>query len=254
MTHNKIVAGITSLIVALSFVGSAIGPLRPAMTVLGIVLVASAGYVLVEVLIRSAIPRLERVFVTAGFALLVPLIGGLLLSAMGVLLRRTAWLEWLAAVILLCDVVLLVRTRTDSADVVTPSYVVARPSQRPTGMSMRLTVAFGIAAVIAGVAVGLARVGVAMQRYPGFTQLWLSPSAGSTSVANLGVTNDQGSTTRYRLVLLRNDHSAVSWNITLTNGQTWLRDIEVPDRLTTLAILYRLPDTIHPFRQVSLHS
>ena len=247
MIRNNMEVAATTTIVAISMAASAIWPLKPAMAILGIMLFASAGYVLGKVLIKSTIPGFERFLLTMGLALLVPLMGGLILSAIGIPLQRTAWLVLIAGVILLCDSILVIRTRTSRSDVVKSS----RSSIRiPTS----ILVSSAIAVVIAGTAVGLARVGVAMQRYPGFTELWLSPSAGSTSVASLGVTNHQGSTTRYRLILFSNGRSDASWNITLADGQTWQRHISIRDRLTTVANLYRLPDALHPFRQVRLHS
>ena len=66
--------------------------------------------------------------------------------------------------------------------------------------------AFGAAVVIAACGVGLARVGAAIQPQPRFTQLWLSTRGVSAGTIKIGVTNDEGHTTGYRLVLMRNGH------------------------------------------------
>ena len=114
--------------------------------------------------------------------------------------------------------------------------------------------AFAAAVLVAAGAVGLARTGVAKQPQPGFTQLWLSPQQQKPHTLSFGVTNDQGGTTSYRLVLLRNGQVSATWNLTLANGQTWQRSVAVNGTYTLTANLYRLPDLAHPYRYVSTGS
>jgi hypothetical protein len=92
-----------------------------------------------------------------------------------------------------------------------------------------------------------------MQHEPAFTQLWLSPRGGSTtaSTASLGITNDEGRTTRYRLILTRHGRASASWNVSLANGQTWQRSIAFSSSYPVSASLYRLPDLTHPYRHVA---
>ena len=111
--------------------------------------------------------------------------------------------------------------------------------------------AFGLAVVVAAGGVGLARVGAAVQHYPGFTQLWLVRPDASARTVQLGVRNDQGATTRYYLVLLENGHRVGHWNLTLRNGQEWRRSPALTaDNIA--AHLYRRPDFSHPYREVGL--
>ena len=105
--------------------------------------------------------------------------------------------------------------------------------------------------LVAAGGLGLARVGAAVQPQPGFTQLWLD---GKNHTAKLGVTNDQGSTTRYRLVLLRNSHVRDAWNLTLADGQTWQQAVPFSAKDKLAANLYRLPDLTHPYRYVATYS
>jgi hypothetical protein len=100
------------------------------------------------------------------------------------------------------------------------------------------------------VAVGIAVYSANAQRYPGYNQLWLSPLRNNPVSASLGVTNQQGSTTQYRLVLLRKGRVSATWNLTLTDGQTWQHTISFTDRYSIAANLYRLPDLGHPYRNV----
>ena len=156
----------------------------------------------------------------AGLALAVPILGGLLLYAVGVPLHRPGWLGLLAGVTLAGDVVLFLRRRAGRAAPFSWPPAVARtaaarrrPSPPPSWSPP------------------------ARWRWPG--SAWLtshspvSPSCGchprarSAHTLSLGVSNNQGSTTSYRLVLLRNGQVSATWNLTLASGQTWQRSVPV---------------------------
>ncbi len=245
MRRSRADLAVTAAVAVLSCAAAVAGAPVPLMAVLGIALLAAPGYVWGEVLVGSRVAGLERVAVATGLALAVPIVGGLGLYALGVPLHRVAWAGLLASVALAGDAVLLIRGRPGPAD----------PSSRPAARNRvpaRHVVAFGAAVLIAIGAVGIARVGAAMQHYPGFTQLWLSPRDTNARTADLGVSNHQGASTRYRLVLLRNGHASATWNLTLFDGQTWQRAVPFTDKYTTIAAnLYRLPDLTHPYRYVA---
>jgi hypothetical protein len=216
----------------------------PVMVVLGIGLFASPGYVWSRVLLNFGVPSLEKVGVAVCIALMVPVFGGLVLYAAGIPLHRTSWVCLLAVVTIVGVVVLTKQRRT--ADPAVPG----KQSNRGH-LPVRHAVAFGAAAVIAIGAVTLAVIGADTQKYPGYTQLWLSPLENKSLTANLGVTNQQGSTVHYRLQLVRKGHGTVTWNLTLADGQTWQRIIPFTDKYTITANLYRLPDLSHPYRDVT---
>lgn len=109
---------------------------------------------------------------------------------------------------------------------------------------------FAVAIVLAASAVALASFGAATQHYPGFTQLWLSPR-GTTMTANLGVSNHQGGIRHYRLILVAKGRINNSWNLTLSNDESWQRTISISAAYATAANLYLLPDLSHPYRHVS---
>ena len=100
-------------------------------------------------------------------------------------------------------------------------------------------------------AVGLARLGAAIQPQPHFTQLWLSTRGAGTGDIKIGVTNDEGQTTGYRLVLLRNGKAGTTWNITLADGDSWQRTVSFNRKGSLAANLYRLPDLTTPYRHVN---
>jgi len=217
------------------------------MVVLGLALFAAPGYLLSQLLTGSRIGGLERVVVATGLALVVPVLGGLLLYAAGVPLHRAGWLGLLAAVTLIGDVALFVRRRTGKAAPFSWRFEHRR-------MPLPRLAIFAAAVLIAASAVTLARLGVAAQPQPGFTQLWLAPQQQKAHTVVLGVSNDEGSTTSYRLVLLYNQQVSATWNFTLADGQTWQRSITFTGTYTLAADLYRLPDLTHPYRYVTTHA
>ena len=246
MGRSQADVGATALVAALACGAAASGAPTAAMTVLGIMLFAAPGYVLGQLLVGSRTAGLERVVVMAGLALAVPVLGGLLLYAVGVPLHRPGWLGLLAGVTLAGDVVLFLRRRAGRA---------APFSWQPAWRVPRWpAAAFAAAVLVAAFGVGLARTGVANQPQPGFTQLWLSPQQQNEHTLSLGVSNDQGGATSYRLVLLRNGQVSATWDLTLANGRTWERSVPVTGKYTRTANLYRLPDLTHPYRYVSTGS
>jgi hypothetical protein len=216
------------------------------MAILGIALFAAPGYLIGQLLLGPRIAGLERVVVATGLALLVPILGGLLLYAVGIPLHRAGWLGLLAGGTLVADAVLVQRRRSGHAAPFT-----WEPAWHVKG---RQVAVFAAAVLIATGGVTLARLGVTIQPQPGFTQLWLAPRGQNQQTASLGVTNNQGNATSYRLVLRRNGRVRATWNLTLANGQTWQRTVAYTGKYPLAANLYRLPDLAHPYRYVATNS
>lgn len=259
----------TALVAVLACGAAATGAPAAAMIVLGIMVMAAPGYLLGQLLVGSRTAGLERVVVMAGLALAVPVLGGLLLYVAGVPLHRPGWLGLLAGVTLAADAALFARRRAAAAGradrpaaqvrtvppgLAAPGEPYAAPGEpRPTWRASCWHVAiFAVAVLIAAGAVGLAAVGAARQPQPGFTQLWLSPQRADARTLSLGVTNDEGRTTSYRLVLQRGSRVIGTWNLTLGEGRTWQRPVPFTGKQTVAAGLYRLPDRTHPYRYVSV--
>jgi hypothetical protein len=263
----------TALVAVLACAAAAAGAPAAVTIVLGLALFAAPGYLLGRLLVGSRASGLELAAVMAGLALAVPVLGGLLLYAAGVPLHRPGWLGLLAGVTLASDAALLLRRRgaravPPGARAVPPGGRAAPPGGRagpsggarragpPGGRARRVprwqAAAFAAAVLVAAGGVALARIGVAAQPQAGFTQLWLSPRPGGGHTLSLGVTNDQGSTTSYRLVLQRDGRTISAWNLTLGDGRTWQRQVPGPSGGHALAAaLYRLPDLAHAYRYVS---
>ena len=233
----------TALVAVAACAAAAGGAPAPVTIVLGIALFAAPGYLLGQLLLGSRTIGLERVVVMAALALAVPILGGLLLYAIRVPLHRPGWLGLLAGVTLAADTALFLRRRHSG---------VAPVTWRATWKAPRWhAVAFAAAILLAACGVGLASAGVTRQPQPGFTELWLSPQRQYAHILNLGVRNDQGRTTSYRVVLLRDGRTAAIWNFTLGDGQIWQRPVPPAGQAILVAALYRLPDVTHPYRFVS---
>jgi uncharacterized membrane protein len=243
MRGSQADVAVTAAAAALACAAAAAGPPAAATMVLGLALFAAPGYLLAQLLLGPATAGLERAMVAVGLAFIVPIVAGLVLYAAGVPLRRSSWLAVLGGVTLAADLALFLRRRAGRA----------APFRWPLG-SRRLppwhTAAFGAAVVIAACGVGLARVGATIQPQPRFTQLWLSARGASAGTIKIGVTNDEGSTVGYRLVLLRNGRADAAWNITLANGDTWQQAVPFTGKNSLAANLYRPPDLTTPYRHV----
>jgi hypothetical protein len=233
----------TAVVAVLACGAAASGAPTAVQAPLGILLFAASGYLLSQILLGPRIAGLERVAVATGLALAVPILGGPLLYAAGVLLHQAAWLGLLAGVTLASDLVLLVRRRIGRSEPFS-----WQPEWRLPGRQVAI---FAAAIAVAAGGVALARIGVSIQPQPGFTQLWLAPQVKNAHAANLGVTNNQGSATSYRLVLVSNGHVSATWNLTLGTGRTWQRAVPLTSGSTLTANLYRLPDLSHPYRYVA---
>jgi hypothetical protein len=250
LDHNVSRTHAEILVTAVAAVGACAAAVLKApvavTTVLGIMIFAAPGYLLCRLLFGSRIGGLERVAVATGLVFSVPILGGLLLDAAGVPLHRDSWLGLIAGMTLVCDVALFARRRANAA---APP---ARQGER-RGLPFRHVLVFGVAAIIAVGGVVLARVGVALQHYPGYTQLSLVRPDKNAPTVDLSVGNHEGKPVQYRVVLERNNHRAAIWNLSLANGQTWRRSSIFPARYTISVNLFRLPEVDKPYRYVALY-
>jgi hypothetical protein len=245
MTRRVIDIGVVGGVAVLGCVAVLAHLPTPVTVVLGIGLFAAPGYLWSNVLLSRSMTSLERVCVATGITLMVPIFGGLALYATGIPLRTVSWVSLLAAVTLVGIVVLTIQRMT------TTQPPVSRQADWRRRLSVRDIISFGAAAVVVAGAVALAVIGADVQKYPGYTQLWLSPRKAGLATASLGITNQQGKTTRYRVVLLDKGHVSAVWNLTLGSGQTWQRTVPYTNRYSIAAKLYRLPDMSKPYRNVT---
>jgi hypothetical protein len=244
MRRDQVGLVITAAVAVFAITAAMVGAPTPIMAILGLGLFAAPGYVWGSLFVDSDLVGLERAAVAGGIVLAIPVVGGVVLYMSGARLDRISWVWLLASVTLVGDAVHMRRRQ------VGPKRAVRIPQGGRTIRPSRL-LAFGVATVMVLSAFTLARAGVAMQRYPGFTELWLNKTRGNSSIASLGVSNHQGGNTRYRLVLLRRHRVSASWEFSLVDGQTWRRSIPFTNEYSIVANLYRLPERTSPYRQVT---
>ena len=237
---------IAAMVAALSVAAVVAGAPTAVTAVLALPLLAAPGYVWTEALFAGRLEGTQRVLAATCLSLMVPVVGGLALYEAGIPLDRVGWVCLLAGVTVLGGVVILVR-RPGSSGAAVP----VQGRLRLRALVTWQAAVFAAAAVIAAGGVGLAAGGAAVQPYPGFTQLWLVPGQGHTGRDALGVSNHEGTTERYRLVVLRHGRLTAAWTISLSSGQTWRASVRPAGRAPITADLYRMPDLRHPYRHVS---
>jgi hypothetical protein len=247
MPRNKLVIGVTSAVAVLAGGATLVRAPAPVTAVLGLALFASLGWTWGTVLLGPRMHDLEGIVVATAMALALPILGGLVLAAARVPLHARAWVGLIGGLILAGDAILLFSRRAAR-----PTEAQERPVRwRPSAWQ---AVTFGAALIVAIGAVGMAHARAVNQHYPGFTELWLSPLRENTAAAGLGVVNHQGTAKRYRLVLFRQGHGKIVWDLVLSNGETWRRTIAISSGYVTSADLYLLPARTphpHPYRHVS---
>jgi hypothetical protein len=243
--RRKHLVAVTAAVAVLAYGAILAGAPVAVTAVLGLALFASLGWVWGAVLLGPRLGELEGIAVATALALALPILGGLVLQAARIPLHARAWGGLVAGLTLTGDVLVLLRSRGGrGAD---PGAQRARWS-----LSAWQATVFGAALVVAAGAVGVARVGASIQRYPGFTELSMSGLRQNPAAADLGVVNHQGHSERYRLVLLHQGQPTdTAWTIVLPDGQAWHRTIAISARYVTSANLYLPPDLHHPYRQVS---
>jgi len=211
--------------------------------ILGAGLIAAPGYLWTEVLLKRLGSVFERVMVGTALALMLPIFGGLVMYAAGISLHRDAWLGLLAGGTIVGAVALAVlRRKSEPAETETPAKL-------KVNLPVRHALIYGAAAVLAVATIFIAVISADNQSQSGYTQLWMAPVK-NEAVASLGVNNQQGGTVAYRLQLLKKGKVSATWNLTLTNGQTWQRDIPYTSKYSLAANLYRLPNLSDPYRTV----
>ncbi len=194
-----------------------------AQIVLGVALYFAPGYLWSEAILSQRLTTTERLLTSAGLSLLLPIMGGLLFYALHIPLFRADWVGLLVVLTLLGVVAVAVqRLREPPADprlraVPADPRLLGVPGdprlgpgaqrrpQQPAprkGLSALNALVWGVASAVALGSVAFSVKSAEAQKYPGYTQFWLSklPVTGPTKVyvaptqASLGVTNHEGVT------------------------------------------------------------
>lgn len=127
-----------------------------------------------------------------------------------------------------------------------------------TGLGFRQVVLLLLGLILMTGAAGVSYISAGQPTTPGFTQLWMLPSAGSENNAvSLGVKNMEGVALTYRLQLLAGGTTVREWAaIELTPGGEWGTTVQIPsiqlDDAEVEARLFRKAGPGIVYRQVKL--
>ncbi len=243
---------------------------------LGVGLFFAPGYLWSEAILNQRLSGIERTMTSAGMALIFPILGGFLFFALRIPLLKSSWIGLLVVLTLLGVVAVAVqRLREVPIDQRQQQQrQQQRRGQQPPkrgGLPVVHACLFGLAAIIGIGSVAFSVKNAEAQKFPGYTQLWMtqvepdsqsfvgasqnSPGnpqalADNATQAHLGVTNHQGVPETYQLKLLQKKKVTKTWTFTLADGQTWQSTIAYTLNYKMVANLYMPPNTTNPYRMV----
>lgn len=189
--------------------------------------------------------RLAHGLTAIAGGLLAVITAGLLVGASPVPLSRPAWLVVLVLLTAIAVVVGMLRggrIRLPARGVRGPRRSVVVPAVDRRALVVPLAVA-GLAVLVGGVSLRLARLGVEAQPHAGFTQLVMVPATDEGGLT-VSVRSSEGAVQSYRLEVGRGDEILAEWDdLRLAPGETWTETVEVTGGATVEGRLYRQPGT-----------
>lgn len=214
---------------------------------------------------ERSITRIERLAWAIGLSMGLAALGAFLLNLLPGGLNRTSWLILLGSTTIIAGAVAKTRqrvaNRAGAAVPAAPANAGTAPDIRrsqPRPENRRPAAAFVIAALIAFLALWIARSSEDSIPHPGFAQLWLvtqtaTQEATTATTAELGVHSYEEDEQRYRLVLQHEGKVVDTWSFTLPPGAMWRQRVDLQPGQPAEAQLYRDGEQT-PYRRVSLQS
>ncbi len=207
----------------------------------------------------------ERTAMTLGLSLTLAVLGGLVLDVLPWGLTAAKWGALLGGLTVLFSVVAGWRMRrivslgpaapTALGPVPVPTIEALAPGERRIArrVSGAQAMMLVVATIVAFGSLAVARLGVADQPQPGYTQLWMLGAPSGTQVT-VGIGNHEGGHMTYRLTLTIDGNAFRQWDaITVPDGATWEQTVDLPPAGAILRIvdatLFRPTDTA-PYREV----
>jgi hypothetical protein len=146
-----------------------------------------------------------------------------------------SWAITLSVAVAACVLAWLLAWRSGAVRVPAPSVLTGSLRFSPVTGGVVL-----LAALLAGGAVWLSAASASWEAAPGFAQLWLVPGRGAGQV--LGVRDAYPGRHTFHLEL-RGGPKTTTWNLTLSDGQTWQRTVTAPAG-GSLAATLTTPDRV----------
>ncbi len=229
---------VAAALICLLPVPDALGWLRAACAVL-LVLVLPGLAVTAALFPWHTLSVAVRLLFTVGLSVCITALLGYVLNWNGPGLQRIWWIGALGYLTQLAAVIAVIRRRDAERFRSQMTSLAPLRDLPPAWSATRAPVfrirrgaclLFALAALITTTAFAINYVNANDETGPGFTQLWMLPTA--TNAVRLGVTNHEGRTVRYRLVLSVPGTSLASWPaLALQPGHTWTGTVSLPSWL-----------------------
>jgi hypothetical protein len=163
-----------------------------------------------------------------GASLTLATLGGLFLHVTPAGMTSASWAGLLFLISMVSAIVLVWRSRRARAISPRKTRVAAPPREidkRSLLVNSFLLSASGVIVVAAFI---VAIIGFDNQPRPGFSQLWILPTA-DQAAATIGIENNEGQPTEVALTLTRGSTVEAEWpSIRLDDGASWRETISVP--------------------------
>jgi uncharacterized membrane protein len=211
------------------------------------------GYTLTEVLFsKRSLETSHRLVLSIGLSLAIDILGGLVLNLLPIGLNEISWVVLLGLITSLFSLLAIYLRRG------APINRVRLPRLR---LSIYEGILFGLATLVVALSILYTAIGLAQQRHPGFTQLWMLPAVkpGKSCTVRLGVRSFESTSVTYRLTMTTNNVNVTTWpSIVLAPQEEWDRQVlinpSVLGNVNVEAQLYRLdkPQTVYRTADLTL--
>ena len=244
-----ICSALAAVAMTLALLAPEVGPTR-AIVALPLVLFVPGYALTMAAFPAGRLGAAEQMLFNVGGSLAVAAIAGLLLHWTALGLRPAAWAVALGNLTLVASLIALARRFRQ------PAVASAVLPPRLAGLTGGQAALLGLAALLVGGALLVARDGAIQQRASGFTQLWVLPDAAASQASvRLGLSNREQEQIGYRLLVTASGTIVGSWpRITLGPDEQWEASVDLPiarpTPATVEAVLYRLDAPETPYRRV----
>ena len=196
-----------------------------------------------------AVGLIERAVLTLGMSLAIGALGGLLLNATPWGLVPISWASLLTCITVSAAAVAFRRR----SNLEFPDHQISELNLVSPGPLEAVLLLVGVG--LTSAAVIIAVIGAQREHFPGFTQMWIVPTAPNAVI--IGVRNHEARSMRYRLTAHLGPHVLANRRpLTLARGQSWSVRLQLPSRRTRparlLAVLGRAFRANDVYRRVSL--
>jgi uncharacterized membrane protein len=190
------------------------------ITVIGIILALPLvfvlpGYALTEALFHQrSLETAHHLVFSLALSLAVVILSGFILNLFPTGLHALSWTLFLGLLTVVFSLIANLRRKEQSNGVQPLRF----------NFSISAFILFEVATIVTILAILYSAVGVAQQRQPGFTQLWIQPTAqsGSSCAIRIGVSSFESTLVTYRIIMTMNSTQIATWSsVALVPREQW---------------------------------